>query len=77
MHAAFITGVNSSIPFATNAYGQTVGGSENSVIDPLTGFPEFRAVLWQQGNVIDLGHSGATTPWRQASTMADKWSEGR
>jgi probable HAF family extracellular repeat protein len=53
-----LPGVNSSIPFDANSRGQTVGGSENSVIDPLTGFPEFRAVLWQQGKVIDLGTFG-------------------
>jgi uncharacterized membrane protein len=53
-----LPGVNSSIPFATNTRAQTVGGSENGVIDPLTGFPEFRAVLWQNGQVLDLGTLG-------------------
>ena len=51
-------GVNSSIPFVANTRGQTVGGSENGLLDPLTGFPEFRGVLWQQGKVIDLGTFG-------------------
>jgi probable HAF family extracellular repeat protein len=53
-----LPGINSSIPFATNSRSQTVGGSENSIIDPLTGFPEFRAVLWQHGEAIDLGTFG-------------------
>jgi hypothetical protein len=43
-----LPGVNSSIPFATNSRGQTVGNSENGFIDPLTGFPEQRAVLGKQ-----------------------------
>ena len=42
----------------TNERGQTVGGSENGLLDPLTGFPAFRGVLWQQGKIIDLGTFG-------------------
>lgn len=39
-----------------SANGLTVGGSENGVMDPLTGFPEFRAVAWtKSGQIIDLG----------------------
>src|SRR5664279_5707157 len=53
-----LPGVNSSYPFVMNARGQAVGGSENSLIDPLTGLPEFRAALWQGGEVIDLGTFG-------------------
>ena len=53
-----LPGVNSSYPFVTNARGQSVGGSENGLLDPLTGFPEFRAALWQGGKVIDLGTFG-------------------
>ena len=53
-----LPGVNSSIPFATNEHGQTIGGSENGLLDPLTGFPAFRGVLWQQGKIIDLGSFG-------------------
>ena len=55
-----LPGVNSSFPNATNERGQTVGGSENGLLDPLTGFPEFRAVLWQRGKVIDLGTFGGS-----------------
>jgi probable HAF family extracellular repeat protein len=35
--------------------GQMVGLSENGMIDPLIGFPEFRAVLWKNGRIVDLG----------------------
>jgi probable HAF family extracellular repeat protein len=35
--------------------GLIVGISENGQNDPLTGTPEFRAVLWQDGEITDLG----------------------
>jgi probable HAF family extracellular repeat protein len=38
-----------------NDTGQIVGFSENGMIDPLIGFPEFRAVLWKNGGITDLG----------------------
>jgi probable HAF family extracellular repeat protein len=53
-----LPGVNSAFPFVTNARGQSAGGSQNSLLDPLTGFPEFRAALWQGGKVVDLGTFG-------------------
>ena len=31
------------------------GVAENGEIDPLIGFPEVRAILWQNGGIIDLG----------------------
>jgi probable HAF family extracellular repeat protein len=45
----------SSAAIWTNEAGQIVGISENGMIDPLIGFPEFRAVLWQDGGIKDLG----------------------
>jgi probable HAF family extracellular repeat protein len=55
-----------SLPDGTNSFaiwsnnrGQVVGQSENGVIDPVLGFPEGRATLWDQhGEVIDLGTLG-------------------
>jgi len=45
----------SSIALWINESGQAVGISENGMIDPLIGFPEFRAVLWQNGGITNLG----------------------
>lgn len=47
-----------SFAFSINSLGQIVGLSENAAIDPLTGFPETRGVLWQNGGIIDLGTLG-------------------
>ena len=45
----------SSVALWINESGQAVGISENGMIDPLIGFPEFRAVLWQNGGIKNLG----------------------
>jgi probable HAF family extracellular repeat protein len=50
----------SSVALWINESGQAVGISENGMIDPLIGFPpigfpESRAVLWQNGGITDLG----------------------
>jgi probable HAF family extracellular repeat protein len=45
----------SSAAVWVNDTGQIVGLSENGMIDPLIGFPEFRAVLWKNGGITDLG----------------------
>jgi probable HAF family extracellular repeat protein len=53
-----LPGVNSSAAGAINARGWSVGESQNSEIDPITGFPEIRAVLWKEGQIVDLGTLG-------------------
>jgi probable HAF family extracellular repeat protein len=45
----------SSAAIWMNESGQIAGFSENGMIDPLIGFPEFRAVLWNEDTIMDLG----------------------
>ncbi len=53
-----LPGVNGSLPNDINARGVVTGISENGTIDPLTGFPEFDAVIWQNGHIVNLGTFG-------------------
>jgi uncharacterized membrane protein len=46
---------NNSAAGSINARGWATGQSQTSVIDPVAGIPEFRAVLWKDGEPIDLG----------------------
>jgi probable HAF family extracellular repeat protein len=50
--------VNTSFGASVNDNGMIVGASENGQIDPLTGFPEFEAVVFGRGSVTDLGNFG-------------------
>jgi probable HAF family extracellular repeat protein len=50
--------INGSGPQWISDSGQISGFSENGVIDPVTGFPEFQAVLFHDGNVVNLGSFG-------------------
>lgn len=49
---------NSAIAHSSNQRGWIVGVGENGAIDPSTGFPEIRAILWRDGTVNDLGTFG-------------------
>src|SRR5579859_2036232 len=51
---------NNSAGGSINANGWVTGQSQSSVLDPVVGIPEFRAVLWKQGQIIDLGTLGGT-----------------
>jgi probable HAF family extracellular repeat protein len=53
-----LPGVNSSAAGAINARGWSAGQSQNGLIDPLTGFPVIRAVLWKDDQIVDLGTLG-------------------
>lgn len=48
----------SSLALWINNRGLVAGQSQNGSIDPLTGAPEVRGVLWQKGQIIDLGTLG-------------------
>jgi uncharacterized membrane protein len=49
-----------SVPNWINARDQIVGLSENGVIDPLAGMPEYHAVLWRDDRILDLGTFGGS-----------------
>jgi probable HAF family extracellular repeat protein len=53
-----IPGNNSSAAFAINAQGGSAGLSQNGLIDPLTGMPEWRAAFWQSDVIHELGTLG-------------------
>lgn len=56
-----LPGSNNSYAFWINSGGWVAGLSENGVIDPLTGFPESIAVLWKDGEIINLGTLGGNS----------------
>jgi len=53
-----LPGGNNSFPNAINSQGAVVGTSENGLIDPITGFPEVVATIWEHGKIVDLGTLG-------------------
>jgi len=53
-----LPGGPSSFAYSVNIAGLAVGQSQSGSIDPLTGTPEVRGVLWRNGQVIDLGTLG-------------------
>jgi len=53
-----LPGGGTSLPNWINERGDVAGQATNSVIDPLTGWPESVAVLYKDGQVINLGTLG-------------------
>jgi uncharacterized membrane protein len=53
-----LPGANSSCEGFLTDGGLIVGGSENGLIDPHTGWPAMEAVAWQKGQVTNLGTFG-------------------
>jgi probable HAF family extracellular repeat protein len=49
---------NCSVATSINARGEIVGRSENGLIDPAVGANQIRAVLWNDGEIKDLGTLG-------------------
>jgi probable HAF family extracellular repeat protein len=56
-----LPGNNNSAAGSINSRGWATGQSQSSLIDPIVGIPEFRGVLWKDGQVIDLGTLEAGT----------------
>src|SRR5437868_9850142 len=52
---------NNRAAASINSRGWATGQSQSSTIDPVLGFPEFRGVLWKDGQIIDLGTLEAGT----------------
>jgi len=50
-----LPGNNNSAAGSINSHGWVTGQSQSSTIDPNLGFPEFRAVLWRENQISDLG----------------------
>jgi probable HAF family extracellular repeat protein len=46
---------NNSAAGSINSSGWSTGQSQSATIDPVVGIPEFHAVLWKNGQIIDLG----------------------
>jgi probable HAF family extracellular repeat protein len=54
-----LPGTNQSLASGISANGLITGFSENGLLDPLTGFPQLRAVLWDSSlRITDLGTLG-------------------
>lgn len=49
---------NCSVATSINARGQIAGTSENGVLDPILGVTQIRAVVWNHGEIQNLGTLG-------------------
>jgi probable HAF family extracellular repeat protein len=62
-----LPGVTSGGPNDINSSGVVTGISENGNIDPTTGLPEYDAVVWKNGQIINLGTFGGN--WSYANAL--------
>jgi probable HAF family extracellular repeat protein len=58
--------VNSSVANWISGNGLIAGVSETGAMDPLTGWPEAHATLWEHGKTIDLGTLGGNESFAYA-----------
>ena len=61
-----LPGGASSAALWINSKGMIVGMSQNGAIDPLTGIPEVRGVVWKDGQITDLGTFGGNVSYASA-----------
>ena len=52
---------NNSFAYYLSDNGLIIGGSDIGIFDPVSGQPEYHAVLWRDGTVNDLGTLGGTS----------------
>jgi probable HAF family extracellular repeat protein len=64
-----LPGGYSSFGYAINAQGLVVGWSQNGVLDPLTGVPEYVPTAWRNGQIIEIGTFGGA--FGQAAAVND------
>jgi probable HAF family extracellular repeat protein len=65
-----LPGGDSSFGYAINERDLVVGWSQNGVIDPLTGVPEYVPTAWRKGKVVEIGTFGGA--FGQASALNDE-----
>jgi len=65
-------GVSQSAPNDINAKGVVAGVAFSGGIDPVIGFPAFHAVVWKNGQTIDLGTFGGTFSYANAINDQDQ-----
>jgi probable HAF family extracellular repeat protein len=63
-----LPGINSSAAQAINAQGWSAGYSQNGLIDPVMGMPEWRAVFWKRNMLHELGTLGGEESLANAIT---------
>jgi probable HAF family extracellular repeat protein len=61
-----------SLPNDINAKGVVVGIAFTGRVDPVIDFPQFNAVVWKDGQIIDLGTFGGTFSYANAINNHDQ-----